>query len=70
VVEKGAAVGVGRRDVTGRDDRKAAVRNRRESIVEGQETALDNASCRESFQSAVSRGRSYNADTIRDGREV
>lgn len=39
------------RDVTGRDDRIAAVNSRRESIVVGQKTALDNASFRELYVS-------------------
>jgi hypothetical protein len=44
VVEKGAIAAETRRGVVPRDDRTAAARTRRESIVVGQKTALDNAS--------------------------
>jgi len=44
VVEKGAMAAVVRRDVLGRDERTAAVKSRRESIVEEQEATLDDAS--------------------------
>jgi hypothetical protein len=50
-------VAVVRRDVTGRDDRIAAVKSRRESIVVGQKTALDNASFRELYISCLPENR-------------
>lgn len=53
MVEKGAMAPVVRRDVVRRDDRTAAVKSRRESIVVGQKTALDNASFRELYISCL-----------------
>lgn len=44
MVEKGAMAAVVLKDAVGRDDRTAAVKSRRESIVVEQKTALDNAS--------------------------
>jgi len=53
VVENGFAMAAFRGEVADRDDRTAAVKSRRESMVKEQETALGNASFEYSYQPAI-----------------